>query len=187
MRNTPKNFMIILALCLATALTGTSQETVPKPTEGWAVGLAPTYANQNGTSNLGLQAVATKALTPLWGWRCTASVNGLVPYSPANPPTPLEGGIGTPSERGRGFDRYATAMTGPVVNFSPLYAFLQVGAAFNPSTRHKIGPAASTGAGVAIDVGKHSRIFTEAAIDAVPTDGKWTSTFSAGIGYAVRL
>ena len=167
MRNTLKNFMLILALCLFTSLTGTSQDTVPKPTQGWAVGLAPTYTCQQGTSNLGLQVVAAKTLTPLLGWRCTASVNGVIPQA--------------------GFDRYATAMTGPVVNFSPLYAFLQVGAAFNPSTRHKIGPAASTGAGVAIDVGKHSRIFTEASIDAVPTGGKWTSTLSAGIGYAVRL
>ena len=167
MRNKLKNFMLILALCLFTALTGTAQDTVPKPTEGWAVGLAPTYAFQNGTSNLGLQAVATKTLTPLWGWRCTASVNGLIPQA--------------------GFDRYATALTGPVINFSPLYAFLQVGAALNPSTQCKVSPAANTGAGVAFDVGKRSRIFAEAAIDAVPAGAKWTSTLSAGIGYAVRL
>lgn len=167
MRNTLKNFMLILALCLFTSLTGTSQDTVPKPTQGWAVGLAPTYANQQGTSNLGLQAVAAKTLTPLLEWRCTASVNGLLHRD--------------------GFDRYATALTGPVVDFSPLYAFLQVGAALNPSTQCKISPAANTGAGVAFDVGKRSRIFAEAAIDAVPVGGKLTSTLSAGIGYAVRL
>ena len=177
MRNTLRKFMLLLALFMCTDFAATAQEPANAP--GWDFGLSVNYACQNGTSNLGFQAVAEKTLDPLWQWRCTASVNGVIPYSPA--------ANGIPYERGRGFDRYVTAMTGPVVNFSPLYAFLQVGAAFNPSTRHKIGPAANTGAGVAFDVGKHSRIFAEAAIDAVPTDGKWTSTLSAGIGYAVRL
>ena len=135
--------------------------------QGWEAGLAVTYANQQGCSNVGLQAVVGKTLNDLLGWRCTASVNGLIPKD--------------------GVDRYATALTGPVLNLKPLYAFVQVGAAYNPSTAYKIGIAADTGAGVAFDIGRHSRIFAEAAIDMVPTGRPWGSTFSADIGYAVRL
>lgn len=135
--------------------------------QGWDAGLAVTYANQQGCSNVGLQAIVGKTLDTLWKWRLSASVNGFVPQA--------------------GFDRYATVLTGPVINFSPLYAFVQVGAAYNPSTEYKIGIAANTGAGVAFDIGRHSRIFTEAVIDAVPTGGKWKSTFSACVGYAVRI
>ena len=134
---------------------------------GWNAGLAVTYANQQGCSNVGLQAVVGKTLNDLWEWRCTASVNGLIPQD--------------------GFDRYVTALTGPVINLRPLYAFVQVGAAYNPSTEYKIGIAANTGAGVAFDIGKWSRIYTEAAIDTVPTGGKLKSTFSACVGYAVRI
>ena len=135
--------------------------------QGWDAGLAVTYANQQGCSNVGLQAVVGKTLNDLWEWRCTVSVNGLLP--------------------GNGFDRYATTLTGPVFKLKPFYAFVQVGAAFNPSTQYKIGIAANTGAGVAFDIGKRSRIFVEADIDAVPTGGALCSTFSAGVGYAVRL
>ena len=78
-------------------------------------------------------------------------------------------------------------MTGPVLNFKPLYAFMQVGTAYNPSTEYKIGIVANTGVGVAFDIGKHSRIFAEATIDAVPTSGKLKSTFGACVGYAVRI
>lgn len=134
---------------------------------GWDAGLAVTYANQQGCSNVGLQAVVGKTLNDLWKWRLSASVNGFIPQN--------------------GFDRYTTVLTGPVINFSPLYAFVQVGASYNPSTEYKIGIAANTGAGVAFDIGNHSRIFAEAVIDAVPTVGKWKSTFSACVGYAVRI
>ena len=134
---------------------------------GWNAGLAVTYANQQGCSNVGLQAVVGKTLNDLWEWRCTASVNGLIPQD--------------------GFDRYVTALTGPVFKLKPFYVFVQVGAAYNPSTEYKIGIAANTGAGVAFDIGKRSRIFVEADIDAVPTGGALCSTFSAGVGYAVRL
>ena len=135
--------------------------------QGWDAGLAVTYANQQGCSNVGLQAIVGKTLSNLWKWRLSASVSGFVPQA--------------------GFDRYATVLTGPVINFSPLYAFVQVGASYNPSTEYKIGIAANTGAGVAFDIGKHSRIFAEAVIDAVPTSGKLKSTFSACVGYAVRI
>jgi hypothetical protein len=135
--------------------------------QGWEAGLAVTYANQQGCSNVGLQAVVGKTLDDLWEWRCTASVNGLIPQD--------------------GFDRYVTALTGPVFKLKPFYVFVQVGAAYNPSTEYKIGIAANTGAGVAFDIGKRSRIFVEADIDAVPTGGVLCSTFSAGVGYAVRL
>jgi len=135
--------------------------------QGWEVGLAVSYTNQQGLSNVGLQAVVGKTLDDLWKWRLSASVNGFVPQA--------------------GFDRYATAMTGPVLNFKPLYAFMQVGTAYNPSTEYKIGIVANTGAGVAFDIGKHSRIFAEATIDAVPTSGKLKSTFGACVGYAVRI
>lgn len=135
--------------------------------QGWEAGLAVTYANQQGCSNVGLQAIVGKTLNDLLKWRLSASVNGFVPQA--------------------GFDRYVTALTGPVLSFKPLYAFVQVGAAYNPSTEYKIGIAANTGAGVAFDIGKHSRIFAEAVIDAVPTSGKLKSTFSACVGYAVRI
>ena len=135
--------------------------------QGWDAGLAVTYANQQGCSNVGLQAIVGKTLSDLWKWRLSASVSGFVPQA--------------------GFDRYVTALTGPVLSFKPLYAFVQVGAAYNPSTEYKIGIAANTGAGVAFDIGKHSRIFAEAVIDAVPTIGKLKSTFSACVGYAVRI
>lgn len=134
---------------------------------GWDAGLAVTYANQQGCFNVGLQAIAVKTLDTLWKWRLSASVNGFVPQA--------------------GFDRYATVLTGPVINLGPLYAFVQVGASYNPSTEYKIGIAANTGAGVAFDIGNYSRIFAEAVIDAVPTVGKWESTFSACVGYAVRI
>lgn len=135
--------------------------------QGWEAGLAVTYANQQGCSNVGLQAIVGKTLNDLLKWRLSASVNGFVPQA--------------------GFDRYVTALTGPVLSFKPLYAFVQVGASYNPSTEYKIGIAANTGAGVAFDIGKHSRIFAEAAVDAVPTSGKLKSTFSACVGYAVRI
>ncbi len=135
--------------------------------QGWEAGLAVTYANQQGCSNVGLQAIVGKTLNDLLKWRLSASVNGFVPQA--------------------GFDRYVTALTGPVLSFKPLYAFVQVGAAYNPSTEYKICIAANTGAGLAFDIGKHSRIFAEAVIDAVPTSGKLKSTFSACVGYAVRI
>ena len=135
--------------------------------QGWEAGLAVTYANQQGCSNVGLQAIVGKTLDDLLKWRLSASVNGFIPQA--------------------GFDRYVTALTGPMLSFKPLYAFVQVGAAYNPSTEYKIGIAANTGAGVAFDIGKHSRIFAEAVIDAVPTSGKLKSTFSACVGYAVRI
>ena len=172
MRNTLKNFMLILALCLFTSLTGTSQDTVPKPTQGWAVGLAPTYTNQQGTSNLGLQAVATTAITPLWGWRATATVNGLVAYH---------------RDAAESFDRYAAALTGPVVNLGPLYAFAQAGAALNPSTRCKVGIAANAGAGLQFDIGPRSRLFAEALVETAQADSRWLQTFAAAVGYTYKI
>lgn len=160
---------LLLAVLFATTLAATAQEPSNNP---WDVGLAPTYTNQQGCSNVGLQAVASTTLTPLWGWRLTASVNGFVPYH---------------RDDAVRFDRYAAAMTGPVVNLGPLYAFAQVGCVVNPSSQYKAGLTANTGAGLAFDVGKRSRIFAEAAIDMVPTEGKLKSTLSSGIGYAVRL
>ena len=133
----------------------------------WNAGLAVSYTNQQGSSNVGLKAVAVRSIGDLWGWRLSASVNGLATQA--------------------GFDRYGTAMTGPVINLRPFYAFMQVGAACNPSAEHKIGIAADTGAGLAFDIGSRSRIFVEAVIDAVPSGKAWLSTFGAGIGYAVYL
>ena len=157
-------------------LIQTAEAEVPSVHEysfsGWAIGLAPTYTNQQGCSNVGLQAVASTTLTPLWGWRLTASVNGFVPYH---------------RDDAVRFDRYAAAMTGPVVNLGPLYAFAQVGCVVNPSSQYKAGLTANTGAGLAFDVGKRSRIFAEAAIDVAPIGKAPRSTLSAGIGYAVRL
>ena len=168
MRNGIKIIALLAFALVATAMQGKAQN----PNPSWHVGLCPTYANQQGCSNVGLQAIVGKTLGDLWGWRLSASVNGLVPYSP---------------EGRRAFDRYATALTGPVLNLKPLYAFVQVGAACNPSSTRKIGIAANTGAGVAFDIGKHSRIFAEAAVDVVPTGKATCSTVSAGIGYAVRF
>ena len=168
MRNGIKIIALLAFALVAAAMQGKAQT----PDPSWHVGLCPTYANQQGCSNVGLQAIVGKTLGDLWGWRLSASVNGLVPYSPAG---------------GRTFDRYATALTGPVLNLKPLYAFVQVGAARNPSSTRKIGIAANTGAGVAFDIGKHSRIFAEAAVDVVPTGKATCSTVSAGIGYAVRF
>lgn len=169
MRNALKTTILLTFALVATAVQGMAQKTDPS----WHIGLGPTYANQQGCSNVGLQAIVGKTLGDLWGWRLSASVNGFVPYSPA--------------ASGMTFDRYATALTGPVLNLKPLYAFVQVGAAYNPSTQRKIGVAANTGAGVAFDVGKRSRIFAEAAIDVVPAGKALCSTLSAGIGYAVRF
>ena len=163
MRNGIKIIALLAFALLAAAMQGKAQN----PNPSWHVGLCPTYANQQGCSNVGLQAVVGKTLSDLWKWRLSASVSGFVPQA--------------------GFDRYATVLTGPVINFSPLYAFVQVGASYNPSTEYKIGIAANTGAGVAFDIGKHSRIFAEAAVDAVPTGGRLKPTVGAGIGYAVRL
>lgn len=168
MRNGIKIIALLAFALVAAAMQGNAQN----PDPSWHVGLCPTYANQQGCSNVGLQAIVGKTLGDLWGWRLSASVNGLVPYSPDN---------------GKTFDRYATAMTGPVLNLKPLYAFVQVGAACNPSSTRKIGIAANTGAGVAFDIGKRSRIFAEAAVDVVPTGKATCSTVSAGIGYAVRF
>ncbi len=133
----------------------------------WNIGIAVAYSNQGGLSNVGLQAVAEKSLNVLLGWRLSVSVNGFVPQA--------------------GFDRYGTALTGPVLNLGPVYAFVQLGAAYNPSNQHVVSVAANTGAGVAFDIGRHSRIFAEASIDAVPTGGRLKPTVGAGIGYAVRL
>ena len=168
MRNGIKIIALLAFALVAAAMQGKAQT----PDPSWHVGLCPTYANQQGCSNVGLQAIVGKTLGDLWGWRLSASVSGLVPYSPTG---------------GRTFDRYATALTGPVLNLKPLYAFVQVGAACNPSSTRKIGIAANTGAGVAFDIGKHSRIFAEAAVDVVPTGKATCSTVSAGIGYAVRF
>ena len=182
MRNGIKIIALLAFALVAAAMQGKAQN----PNPSWHVGLCPTYANQQGCSNVGLQAIVGKTLGDLWGWRLSASVNGLVPYSPAASGTPSPRGKDSP-DGGRTFDRYATAMTGPVLNLKPLYAFVQVGAACNPSSTRKIGIAANTGAGVAFDIGKRSRIFAEAAVDVVPTGKATCSTVSAGIGYAVRF
>ena len=133
----------------------------------WNIGLAVAYTNQAGRSNVGLQAVAETSLNDLLGWRLSATVNGLVPQA--------------------GFDRYATALTGPVLNLGPVYAFVQLGAAYNPLNQHVVTVAANTGAGVGFNIGRHSRIFAEASIDAVPADGRLKTTVGAGIGYAFRV
>ena len=133
----------------------------------WNIGIAVAYTNQGGRSNVGLQVVAENSLNDLLGWRLSASVNGFISQA--------------------GFDRYGTALTGPVLNLGPVYAFVQLGAAYNPSNQHVVSVAANTGAGVAFDIGRHSRIFAEASIDAVPTGGRLKPTVGAGIGYAVRL
>lgn len=133
----------------------------------WNIGLTVAYTNQIGRSNICLQAVAEKSLNDLLGWRLSASVNGFVPQA--------------------GFDRYGTALTGPVLNLGPVYAFVQLGAAYNPSNQHVVTVAANTGAGVGFDIGRHSRIFAEASIDAVPADGRLKTTVGAGVGYALRL
>ena len=176
MRKTIKTLLLMLAMTLCMAAT--AQDPCPK---GWDAGLTVNYTCQDGNPNIGLQAVATTAITPLWGWRATAGVNGLVRYYQLENDSPLP-----PSQRGK-FDRYAAVTTGPVVNLDPLYAFVQAGAALNPSTHGKLGLAANAGAGLQFDVGCRSRLFIEASVEFAQADSHWLKTFGAGIGYAYRL
>ena len=168
--------MMLLAMLTLASLAANAQEN-----RGWDAGLTVNYTCQDGNPNISLQAVASTTITPLWGWRATAGVNGLVRYYQLGNDSPLP-----PSQRGK-FDRYAAVTTGPVVNLDPLYAFVQAGAALNPSTHGKLGLAANAGAGLQFDVGCRSRLFIETSVEFAQADSHWLKTFGAGIGYAYRL
>lgn len=134
----------------------------------WTLGVSGQYSNQQGVSNVGISALATKRVGDFWRLRYSASISGL-------------------SYKG-GFDRYGTALSGIAFDFVPwAYAFADAGVNVNPTAKGWLGLAADAGLGLNVNFGRYSLLYTEAGVERVQCNGKWGGTVFARLGYAARL
>lgn len=134
----------------------------------WTLGVSGQYGYQNGKSNVGINALATKRIGDFWRLRYSASINGLKPTE--------------------AFDRYGTALAGISLDFVEwAYLFADGGVMVNPSTKGLLGLAADAGLGLNVNFGQYSLLYAEAGADRVQFNSKWTSTVFARLGYAARL
>lgn len=134
----------------------------------WTLGVAGQYSNQQGVSNVGISALATKRVGDFWRLRYSATISGL-------------------SLR-NGFDRYGTALSGIAFDFVPwAYAFADAGVNVNPTAKGWLGLAADAGLGLNVNFGRYSLLYSEAGVERVQCGGEWGGTVFARLGYAARL
>ena len=134
----------------------------------WTLGVSGQYSNQQGVSNVGISALATKRVGDFWRLRYSASISGLSYKA--------------------GFDRYGTALSGIAFDFVPwAYAFADAGVNVNPTVKGWLGLAADAGLGLNVNFGRYSLLYTEAGVERVQCNGKWGGTVFARLGYAARL
>lgn len=134
----------------------------------WTLGVSGQYSNQQGVSNVGISALATKRVGDFWRLRYSATISGL-------------------SYKG-GFDRYGTALSGIAFDFVPwAYAFADAGVNVNPTAKGWLGLAADAGLGLNVNFGRYSLLYTEAGVERVQCNGEWGGTVFARLGYAARL
>lgn len=169
-----KKFLFLFALAvLAVAVNAQSRQTYDSDFKyglfsNWTLGVSGQYSNQQGVSNVGISALATKRVGDFWRLRYSASISGLS-YK-------------------EGFDRYGTALSGIAFDFVPwAYAFADAGLNVNPTAKGWLGLAADAGLGLNVNFGRYSLLYTEAGVERVQCGGKWGGTVFARLGYAARL
>lgn len=120
------------------------------------------YSRQSDKANVGVDVIATKAVTDWASLRAVASVNGFIP---------------------NGFDRAGTVMCGVMTEARAAYAFADFGLSLNPSVKAPvIGMAFDGGVGIKVNVAPHLRLFSELGIDRIGHGRQWKSTASVKAG-----
>ena len=125
------------------------------------------YSRQSDKANVGVDFIATKAVTDWARLRAVASVNGFVP---------------------NGFDRAGTAMCGVMAEARAAYGFVDLGLSWNPSAKlPEIGIAFDGGVGLKINITQRLKLFSELGIDRTGHGKQWRSTASvkAGLLYSI--
>ena len=120
------------------------------------------YSRQSDKANVGVDVIATKAVTDWASLRAVASVNGFIP---------------------NGFDRAGTVMCGVMTEARAAYAFADFGLSLNPSVKAPvIGMAFDCGVGIKVALTRHLKIYSELGIDRIAHGNLWKSTASVKAG-----
>ena len=125
------------------------------------------YSRQSDKANVGVDFIATKAVTDWARLRAVVSVNGFIH---------------------NGFDRAGTAMCGVMAEARAAYGFVDFGLSWNPSAKpSEIGIAFDGGVGLKINITQYLKLFTELGIDRIGHGKQWRSTASvkAGLLYSI--
>lgn len=125
------------------------------------------YSRQSYKANVGIDIIATKAVTDWASLRAVASVNGFIP---------------------NGFDRAGTAMWGVMAEARAAYVFADFGLSWNPSEKPpEIGMAFDGGVGLKVNLTQHIKLYSELGIDRTGHGCKWNSAASvnAGLLYSI--
>ena len=125
------------------------------------------YSRQSDKANVGVDVIATKAVTDWARLRAIASVNGFIP---------------------NGFDRAGTAMCGVMAEAYAAYVFADFGLSWNPSEKPpEIGIAFDGGVGLKINITQRLKLFSELGIDRIGHGKQWMSTAAvkAGLLYSI--
>lgn len=120
------------------------------------------YSRQSDKANVGVDVIATKAVTEWARLRAVATVNGFVP---------------------NGFDRAGTAMCGVMAEAHVAYVFADFGLSWNPSAKPpEIGMAFDGGVGLKVNITQHIKLYSELAIDRTGHGRQWKSTAAVKAG-----
>ena len=120
------------------------------------------YSRQSDKANVGVDVIATKAVTDWASLRAVASVNGFIP---------------------NGFDRAGTAMCGVMAEARAAYGFVDFGLSWNPSAKPpEIGMAFDGGVGLKVNLSQHIKLYSELGIDRTGHGRRWKSTAAVKAG-----
>ena len=125
------------------------------------------YSRQSDKANVGVDFIATKAVTDWARLRAVVSVNGFIP---------------------NGFDRAGTAMCGVMAEARAAYGFVDFGLSWNPSAKPpEIGLAFDGGIGLKVNLSQHIKLYSELGIDRTGHGRQWKSTAAvkAGLLYSI--
>ena len=120
------------------------------------------YSRQSDKANVGVDVIATKAVTDWARLRAVVSVNGFIP---------------------NGFDRAGTAMCGVMAEARAAYVFADFGLSWNPSAKPpEIGMAFDGGVGLKVNLTQHIKLYSELCIDQTGHGRQWKSTAAVKAG-----
>lgn len=120
------------------------------------------YSRQSDKANVGVDIIATKAVTDWARLRAVVSVNGFIP---------------------NGFDRAGTAMCGLMAEARAAYVFADFGLSLNPSSKPPaIGMAFDGGVGLKVNLTQHIKLYSELGIDRIGHGRQWESTAAVKAG-----